>query len=72
MNDVKGDPVLEGMADELHEALVSRGMDPKNPPDDENPPLDAFFGEYKRRGGNVYDDPKQAMNSLIEMVKARG
>lgn len=67
-----GDPVLEGMANELCTALIMRGLDPKHPPHESNPPTETFFAEYKKRGGTVYTDPDEAAHDLIELVKTMG
>jgi hypothetical protein len=66
-----GDPVLDEMAKELHDVLVQRGLDPRNPPQGNDMPVDTFYAEYKRRGGNVYTDARGAAVSLIERVKER-
>jgi hypothetical protein len=67
--DMKGDPVLEGMANELHAALVASGADPKNPPAG-GMPADRAFAEYRDRGGVVYDDPQLMVRALVDLVKA--
>jgi hypothetical protein len=65
---VAGDPVLDEMADQFRTALISHGLDPKNPPTESRPPGEAAFAEYQRRGGEVYTDPDQFIKSLIERV----
>lgn len=67
---VPGDPIIEEMAKELHDVLVQRGMDPRNPPQGDDMPTQTFFAEYQRRGGTVYTDHKQAAISLVERVKS--
>lgn len=65
------DPVLDSMADELHRMLLLKGLDPKRPPQESDAPVQTFFTEYKRRGGQVYDDPNEAVAALIEKVKTK-
>jgi hypothetical protein len=65
------DQVLDEMAAELHDALVASGADPRNPPQSDDMPTATFFAEYKRRGGDNYDDAHSAAVALIERVKAR-
>jgi hypothetical protein len=63
------DPVLDGMAKELHDVLKQKGLDPKHPPQESDPPSATFFAEYRRRGGSLYEDPNEAVTALIERVK---
>jgi len=67
--ETKEDPILQGMATELHAALVASGADPKDPPTGDMP-ADRAFEEYKARGGDMYDDPQEMTRALVELVKA--
>lgn len=62
------DAVLQGMAEEMRNALIARGLDPTNPPVDSNPPIERAFREYCARGGDMYDDPNQFIQALIQEV----
>lgn len=63
------DAILVGMASELRNALVNRGLDPANPPIDSAPPSGTAWREYCARGGEGYDDPDEFMKALIGEVK---
>lgn len=63
----KKDPVLDGMVDELHSALLKVGADTKNPPPG-GPPPEAAFREYRLRGGAAYTDPGKFAAALVEGV----
>jgi hypothetical protein len=65
---VVGDPVLHEMAVELRQALMSRGLDPADPPARDGMPADKAFAEYLKRGGEVYDDKDLFAKSLVESV----
>jgi hypothetical protein len=64
---MKGDPVLDGMAVQLRDALVAAGLDHRNPPPGHPPPEKAFF-EYQKRGGAVYKDPVMFVEALVAKV----
>lgn len=61
------DPILDEMALELREALIVRGLDPKDPPSG-GPPSEAAFGEYQRRGGVLYAKPDEMVAALVAKV----
>ena len=69
---MKGDTILDEMAKELRDALVKRGIDPVDHPQDSYPPSTAAFAEYKRRGGSVYKEPNLFIEALVERVKSNG
>jgi hypothetical protein len=65
----KRDNVLDGMARELHDQLVARGLDPKNPPGAASEaPNEAAFAEYKKRGGSNYGNAGAFMEGLLAAV----
>jgi hypothetical protein len=64
------DPILDRMAEELREALITNGLDPTAPPANSGPPAHRAYGEYVLRGGKVYSDPDKMVKALVEKVKA--
>jgi hypothetical protein len=64
------DQVINGMADELRQALQMRNIDINSHPDpaEVTPPVGSMFMEYKKRGGNN-DDPDAVALDLINAVK---
>jgi hypothetical protein len=65
MTDTTQDPVIDGLAKELKEALLARGLDPKNPPVHSAPPANRAFAEYQLRGGIMTDEHK-VMEAIIK------
>lgn len=62
------DEIMKGMAEELRQTLLAKGLDPKDPPTGSKPPAKAAWGEYKRRGGVGYTDADEFMADLVEEV----
>jgi hypothetical protein len=62
------DLILEQMAYELKCALEARGLDPSDPPSQSQPPADAAFAEYQKRGGTQCTDAQSLALALVAEV----
>lgn len=62
------DAILDGMASEIRDALLRRGLDPEDPPQHRRPPAAKAWQEYQRRGGKQDISPDQFVNALVRRV----